>query len=119
MKPGTFPLWCFHSDNALKDVTWSEWGSSRAKGRGTYTVNTCRISCAEGPWKDYPATVVADRVRRVDGTAAFTRIVFTFDDRGPGNRSSLTLRLRFLEVEGCNLTWTDPKSTELYGTCRP
>ncbi len=77
----------------LSHMRWSNWGSTRATGRGVLTYRTCEGGCATGPRRSVPATVTLltprrnCRVPNADWTAytvwrfpVFTEIIV----RGPG-----------------------------------
>jgi hypothetical protein len=60
--PGTFR----HPDA----IRWTSWTSVSARGTGVLWIDTCEVSCAQGPEDRYRATLYAFRVR--DGR--FTRL---------------------------------------------
>lgn len=76
----------------LSAVRWSRWGQRSARGKGTFTYNTCSPTCADGNSKSTSARIRLYRPRRgceiyVNGRTVrtrrrlFTRIELRYDGR--------------------------------------
>jgi hypothetical protein len=48
---------------SVRDIIWSSWRASGAAGRGTWYLQTCLPSCAQGPVIKYPATLTLSAAR--------------------------------------------------------
>ncbi len=47
-KPSSIMQYCADGGAGVINIKWSSWGSTSAKGAGTYYINGCTPSCAEG-----------------------------------------------------------------------
>lgn len=64
-KPARMNIWCYHASLWAEDLRYSQWSPRRATATGNYVINTCDISCAEGPYDKYPARLSFSRPRTV------------------------------------------------------
>jgi hypothetical protein len=73
-------------------MTWSQWNSTSAIGRGYLHQNDCTPNCASGKFINYRATVtllqVVDTKRYGD---LFTKAVFHYTDDGKSTTESFGL----------------------------
>lgn len=56
-KPTTLTTTCADFGIAIFDIKWKAWGATGAFGVGTYSVNKCQPSCAEGKRVETPVSV--------------------------------------------------------------
>lgn len=61
-RPTTLTDTCADFGEAVFDITWKTWGIEGAKGRGTLSINACEPDCADGTRKEYPVTLILDRI---------------------------------------------------------
>jgi hypothetical protein len=85
-KPKTVVLTCGDANTALKNVSWSSFGASTAKGTGTFVTNTCEPNCAAGKNVSYPVSVVATGSKKCKGGAVYSKLSLTFTgSKKPGS----------------------------------
>ncbi len=48
VKPKSVTQFCADGGAGVTNIKWSTWGSSSAKGTGTYYINGCDPDCADG-----------------------------------------------------------------------
>jgi hypothetical protein len=48
---------------SIRDIIWSSWKASGAAGRGTWYLQACKPSCAQGPVIKYPAILTLSAAR--------------------------------------------------------
>jgi hypothetical protein len=66
----------------VRQVTWSIWTSSVARGRGVVWVNDCSPSCAQGSYSESTAMLTLSAARTHDGHSYFARLVLTWSQDG-------------------------------------
>ncbi len=90
IKPQRIYLWCYHADIWTQGMRWSRRTARTVTASGDYVVNTCAISCAEGPFLKYPARFTFSRPEMVKAfrgyQTALRRNATMF--RGSGCRSA-------------------------------
>ena len=59
-------------------MSWSKWGKKLAQGTGSYRVNDCLPSCAEGTITPTPANVVLTGRERCGRIFVFSRMKVYF-----------------------------------------
>src|SRR5579863_1932947 len=61
-KPSTYLLSCADANAGWQGMTWSQWGTSSATGRGILRQNDCTPNCVSGKFIDYHATLTLSGV---------------------------------------------------------
>jgi len=87
-KPKRITIACGDAGIWLSKLKWSSWGSSNAKGAGTYNQNDCTPDCADGHFHYYPSLEVLWGSATVKGHPAERRytkltVIFTGKKRPP------------------------------------
>ena len=69
VEPTRIVLACGDFGFFINAIDWKYWGNKKAKARGVAHAKTCRPSCAESPFRDYPVKfkVYKPRSRVCDG----------------------------------------------------
>lgn len=57
VEPKRITLACGDADTLLKHLSWSDWNTEKAKGRGQLWVNDCDPNCSAGSFDKYDAKV--------------------------------------------------------------
>lgn len=71
----------------VKDITWTDWGSTTAHGTGTLYTSNCNPSCAEGTYTGYPASITVSGITSYgQGTSAYSLVEVQAPDL-PYNKS--------------------------------
>ena len=83
-KPSTF---VFGAHEQITDMTWSQWAKKKARGTGTYQVNSCVPSCAEGTITPTPATVVLSGRDRCGKRFFYHQMKVFFGGRKTGTKA--------------------------------
>ena len=76
----------FGAHELITDVTWSKWRKKLARATGTYQVNDCLPSCAEGTITPTPAVIVLTGRKACGKRFVFRRLKVFFDGRRRGSR---------------------------------
>ena len=71
----------FGAHEQITGMTWSKWRKKRARGTGSYQVNDCLPSCAEGTITPTPAVVVLTGRTLCGKRFIFRRMKVFFDGR--------------------------------------
>jgi len=74
-KPKRIFLACGDGGEGVHSIKWFSWTSDTATGKGTYYINNCTPSCADGKYLERPVQLLASRSRMVHGKYQFTRFV--------------------------------------------
>jgi hypothetical protein len=83
-KPKSVIIACGDGAFRVAKLKWSSWRNTKAVGKGTAKVNTCKPNCAAGKFKSYPVKLTADKPGSCpNGKRAFTRLTYTFSDTKP------------------------------------
>jgi hypothetical protein len=112
-------IWCYHASVWTVGMEWTGWNARKATATGTYVVNTCEISCAEGPFRKYPARFTFSKpkpfkafkgyqTRLSQDTRLFTRLQVRFTNREPDYWSGepwLLVKERNPGTRRCELVW--------------
>ncbi len=81
-----FMLGCADGNGYLDKLTWSRWGTARAKAVGILTVNDCTPTCVAGTFRSYPVRVNATkRVSIGNGKRAYTQLTITLTGKKPAD----------------------------------
>jgi hypothetical protein len=59
--PGEITISCADDGRYINHITWSNWGSAQALGRGTLNWNTCTPTCVSGSYRHQSLTFRAQR----------------------------------------------------------
>jgi hypothetical protein len=92
-EPTSIVVACADGGLGAKDLTWSAWTATGARGNGTVYENDCTPDCADGVFKDYPASITLSAVRSTSVGAAFTVLKATYDGAGPNGNQTDTFHL--------------------------
>ena len=80
IQPKSFVLTCADDNSYLTGLSWSSWNAGSAIGKGTWHINDCVPSCAQGHFLTYPVDITFWRSRPVKnspGELHFTRITMS------------------------------------------
>lgn len=81
-----FMLGCADGNGYLDKLTWTRWGTARAKAVGLLTVNDCTPTCVAGTFRSYPVRVNATkRVSLGQGKRAYTQLTITLTGKKPAD----------------------------------
>jgi len=89
-RPKLLTLTCGDGNTVLKGLSWSTFGGSSARAKGTFVMNTCEPNCAAGKDVSYPVTVKATGPRTCKkGVRVYNKLTLRFTGRAPKSASSL------------------------------
>jgi hypothetical protein len=77
-KPKSITLACADAGIALNKLSWSSFGGSTAKGKGTFALNTCEPNCAAGKNVSYPVSILATGSKKCKGASVYSKLTLTF-----------------------------------------
>ena len=80
-KPASF---AFGAHELITGMAWSSWGKRVARGEGTYRVNDCVPSCADGTITPTPASVVLTGRQKCGKRFVFRRVKVFFGGQRRG-----------------------------------
>jgi hypothetical protein len=84
VEPSSIMLLCGSGGATASSLSWSQWTSDQAVGRGLVNILNCVPSCANGTESAYRASLIlSEPVRASSGAEYFTRITVSFLDKGP------------------------------------
>jgi hypothetical protein len=90
-RPKLLTLTCGDGNTVLKGLSWSTFGGSSARAKGTFVMNTCEPNCAAGRDVSYPVAVRATSPRTCkQGVRVYNKLTLRFTGRVPKSASSLT-----------------------------
>lgn len=78
-RPESYVLACSDGAELLAGMQWRAWGEESSTANGTYIVNDCIPTCAEGHDISTPVRVMADQRVVTDGSATYQRLTITLD----------------------------------------
>lgn len=61
VKPGSYVIACADANIYFADIHWTSWGTTSAKGSGTYVQNTCTPTCAAGRYVEHPGRLMLSK----------------------------------------------------------
>ena len=93
VRPSSIIVACADANLGAKDLTWSAWTSTAAKASGVVYENDCTPDCAQGVFKDYPASITLSDVRSTPDGPAFTVLRASYRDARPNGSATDTFRL--------------------------
>lgn len=83
-QPSSFPvsmiLTCADGGVTMIGIVWTSWSATSARGNGTLRENTCTPTCAQGTFRNHPATITLDSPTPFDGTQLFTQAAIRATD---------------------------------------
>ncbi len=82
-RPREITLACADGNLSLTRLRWRNWGSSQAIATGVGIVNMCEPTCVAGKWRGFRVTVVAHRIRNLEATARYQRLLVIAPARRP------------------------------------
>lgn len=83
-EPVTIQLACGDGTAVANNLTWSQWTSTMAAGRGTVNEVSCVPNCADGKDVAYSAKLtLSEPVMAKSGKEYFTRITVSYIGKGP------------------------------------
>ncbi|HEX4467431.1 MAG TPA: hypothetical protein VH025_09610 [Solirubrobacteraceae bacterium] len=80
--PKLLTLTCGDGNTVLKGMTWSNFGSGTASGKGTFVTNTCEPNCAQGKDVSYAVSVKAEGKKQCKGATVYAKLSLSY----PGTR---------------------------------
>jgi hypothetical protein len=90
-RPKSLTLTCGDGNTVLKGLSWSTFGGSSARAKGTFVMNTCEPDCASGRDVSYPVTVQVTSPRTCkQGVRVYNKLTLRFTGRAPKSAGSLT-----------------------------
>ncbi len=90
IRPKSVTLTCADGNTVLTGLTWSSFGGSVAKAKGTFATNTCEPNCASGKVVKYPVIATAYETRKCkNGVRVYNKLTLVFTGRSPKAASQL------------------------------
>ncbi len=74
MRPRAIVLACADANATVTDITWNNWGTDVATGRGTAVLNSCVPTCADGRFEHVPADLRLDRIEEGEAAVTYRRM---------------------------------------------
>jgi hypothetical protein len=68
---------CATSADMLKNISWSSWTTTGARGAATHGINGCKPNCAQGTYTYFPVDVRLSNPARLNGILVFKTIVMS------------------------------------------
>jgi hypothetical protein len=89
-RPKLLTLSCGDGNTVLKGLSWSSFGGSMARAKGTFVMNTCEPNCAAGKTVSFKVNVKATDPRACKrGLRVYNRLTLQFIGHSPAQRSAL------------------------------
>jgi hypothetical protein len=90
-RPKLLTLSCGDGNTVLKGLSWSSFGGSTARAKGTFVMNTCEPNCAAGKTVSFKVNVRATDPRTCKrGLRVYNRVTLQFIGHSPSQRNDLT-----------------------------
>jgi hypothetical protein len=80
--PSEITISCADDGRYINHITWSNWGSAQALGRGTLNWNTCTPTCAAGTFLHKSISFRATTKKVLHGKSTYTVLVGPAGDWG-------------------------------------
>jgi hypothetical protein len=93
VEPRSITVACADHGIGAQDLTWSSWTSTEANATGEVWWNDCTPDCANGVFKNYPATISLSDVRPSPDGPAFTMLTATYEGAQPNGKPVETFQL--------------------------
>jgi hypothetical protein len=88
-KPKSVVLACADAGVTAGSVTWTGWGTAKARGAGIASVNDCDPNCAAGHLRQYKIALVAAGTERCpSGQTAYARVTYSWIGNTPYPKTS-------------------------------
>lgn len=96
--PRRFDVTCADAKEYLNKLTWKGWGHGKARASGVLTVEPTyaekRESRGKARTRNYPVTVVADKLIRREANQVYSRLKVTFTGKkAPGEPRTMVIEL--------------------------
>jgi|APCry1669192319_1035405.scaffolds.fasta_scaffold09298_1 hypothetical protein len=75
VKPTEVVIACADANRYVSHITWTNWGSATAHGKGTLAWNTCTPNCAAGKFVTRSISFSATGRKLVKGKETYTTLV--------------------------------------------
>ena len=90
-RPKLLTLSCGDGNTVLKGLSWSSFGGSTARAKGTFLMNTCEPNCAAGKDVSFKVNVKATNPRTCKrGVRVYNRVTLQFIGHSPSEASDFT-----------------------------
>ena len=90
-RPKLLTLSCGDGNTVLKGLSWSSFGGSTARAKGTFLMNTCEPNCAAGKDVSFKVNVKATNPRTCKGTVrVYNRGTLQFIGHSPSEANDFT-----------------------------
>lgn len=103
-RPRAITLTCADAGIYIDQIDWSRWDSEGAQGRGTYNVNDCEPSCAEGTFLRAQVKIHLSRLDDYQGKFFLrTLVIRSTDGKNLPSRNSNSFEwdvMEFAEMMG-------------------
>jgi hypothetical protein len=77
VKPQSITQFCGDGGAGVSDIKWSSWGSTSAKGTGTYYINGCDPDCADGKISYSKVNVLLSGLAKTHGKNYLMKVTVT------------------------------------------
>jgi hypothetical protein len=89
-RPRLLTLSCGDGNTVLKGLSWSSFGGSTARAKGTFVMNTCEPNCAAGKDVSFKVNVKATNPRTCKrGVRVYSRVTLQFTGYAPSEANAL------------------------------
>jgi hypothetical protein len=89
-RPKLLTLSCGDGNTVLKGLSWSSFGGSTARAKGTFVMNTCEPNCAAGKAVSFKVSVKATDPRTCKrGLRVYNKVTLQFIGHSPSERNAL------------------------------
>ena len=90
-RPKLLTLSCGDGNTVLKGLSWSSFGGSTARAKGTFVMNTCEPNCAAGTDVSFKVKIKATNPRTCKrGVRVYNRVTLQFIGHAPSKRNDFT-----------------------------
>jgi hypothetical protein len=90
-RPKLLTLSCGDGNTVLKGLSWSSFGGSTARAKGTFVMNTCEPNCAQGRDVSFKVNVKATNPRTCKrGTRVYNKVTLQFIGHSPSESNDFS-----------------------------
>jgi hypothetical protein len=82
VRPSSYSLGCGSGTYVIAHAHWIDWGGARARGSGSYVVNTCTPTCASNHDERYRATFVVHGIRSTSRGQVYRSLTIHYSNDG-------------------------------------